>query len=125
MPAAAFRSCRGNPGVLLEMPARQVHRVAAEQLVRPFAREDDLDILRGVLREEVEGHFRRVGERLVHIILDFASHLEIVVGADLIRDILHPDHLRKVLGVGEFGVFFLFVPDGEGLDVFGALGPLP
>ena len=46
----AFPEELGDAGIFFKMPARQIHGVAAEQLVRPFAGEDYLHIFGGVFR---------------------------------------------------------------------------
>ncbi len=58
------RERRERPDPLGER-VRDVGVVAAEELVAAFARQRDLDVLRGQLRDEVGRERRRVGERLV------------------------------------------------------------
>ena len=42
-----------------------VDAVAAEKLVRPLARKDDLDMFRRQLGDEIEGDAGRIGQRLI------------------------------------------------------------
>ena len=121
---SCFSQLTRDAGIPLEMTARKVHRIAAEKFVSAFTRQNNLDILCRILSEEVQRNFRRVGKGFIHIILDFGRHSEIIIGIDLVADILNADDFGEILCVGEFRIFFFFVSNGEGLDVLGALGNL-
>ena len=118
----ALADAFGDVGVLGEVALLDIGGVAAEQLVGAFAGKNDLHILPGVFRQEVEGDFGGIGEGLVHEVLDLGGGSEIVVGGDFIGDVLDPHHPGEVLGVGELAVFFLGVAYGEGFHVLGDLG---
>ena len=106
------------------MPFLNVGGIAAEQLVRTLAGEDDLYILPGVFRQEIEGDFGGVGEGFVHEILDLCGGAEIVVGGNFVGDVGNADNFGEVLGVGKLAVLFFLIAYGEGLHVFGDLGDL-
>ena len=104
------------------MPFLNVGGIAAEQFVRTLAGEDDLYILPGVFRQELEGDFGGVGEGFVHEILDLCGGTEIVVGGNFVGDVGNADNFGEVLGVGQLAVLFFLIAYGEGLHVFGDLG---
>ncbi len=101
-----------------------VHRVAAEEFVRPFAREHHLHIPAGVLGQEVQRHLGGVGHGFVQIPLDHPVGFEELVGVHRVGDAGHPDLPAECLGVGQFGVLFLGIAHREALHMGGALGHL-
>ena len=93
-----------------------IDRVAAEELVGALAREDDLNVLRRELRDEVQRDAGRIGERLIHVVLHLRHRCPEFLRRDELRVMLHADLLRQRLRPCDLVVFFSEVEaDGEGL----------
>lgn len=96
--------------------------VAAEQLVAPLAGEDDLDVAGRLLRNEIDGHDRRVADRRIEVVDD----LFVAVGEVLQRagqlDVVDVEMRGDGGGVLQFGVARHVEADGERLDARRQLG---
>ena len=92
-----------------------VDHIAAEQLIRPLAGEDDLDMLRGLAVDEIQGSRRGVCQGLVHEILDAGKLLPVFLRADDLADILDPDLFGEGLGVRDLVVGLIVEADRKGL----------
>ena len=109
------------PSHAVDREGLAVDAVAAEQLVRALARQDDGHVLAGSARQEVYRERRRVGDWLVEVPRDIGKrtgevvrrHRDLmVVRADALRHLPRPLELIEILEA-----------DGEGLERPAARGP--
>ena len=67
--------------------------VTAENLIGAFARHYYLDMLSGNVRHKIQRNRRRIGQRLVQIILKFRQDFPIFLGINDLVIALDPDFL--------------------------------
>jgi hypothetical protein len=96
--------------------ARQViSRIAAEELVRPLAGEDDRNVVAGVPAQEVQRHGVRVTERLVVIPDETAQHLREPLATCDEHVVLSAEPGSRFARQGRFVPGGVVKPDGEGV----------
>ncbi len=99
----------GDFHIFLVVDALLIIAVAAKQLVRAFAREDNLHLLARFLRDKVERHGGGVRQRLVHVVLDDRGCVEKFLRRDFAAEIFDVDDFGQLLRVFQLGIFLLRV----------------
>ena len=92
-----------------------VDHIAAEQFVRPFSGENDLDMFRGLAVHKVQSRRGSVRQGLIHEILDPGVFLPVLLGGDNLAVVFDPDFFRERLRVGNLIIFLIVETDCKGL----------
>ena len=79
-----------------------IDAVAAEQLVRPFARQHHLDMLGGQLGDEIECDTRRVGQGLVQCVLHLGQRVPVFLLRNAVDIVLDAEFSGQFSGIGAF-----------------------
>ena len=103
--------------ILFKIQRLAVVMIAAEQFVRALARQHDLDLFACKIGKEIQRDGRGVRQRFVHIILHHRGDGKVFLGGNFFGVIAHALGFGKFLGGGEFGIFFLRIPDGKSLHI--------